>query len=239
MKWLNDVIDLRLLFIVSIISTLGIVIIASATDMQQLGMTREVKLQAISFGLGFVGMILLMLVDYRFLGDIYPILYGFSVLFLLLVFIPGLGVTIAGATQWINLGLIHFQTSEIAKLGAIVVFAKIFEKRFGRLDRIQDIIIPGIWLLPLMGILLVQPDLGTTLVLVFIFSGLALINGLNLKIILVTVLTAGLSSPLIYGLLKPHQQQRIDAFLNPGDPSLVGNYQVMMSKITKIGRAHV
>jgi len=238
MKWINDYIDLKLLALIALISALGIVIIASATDMMQFGLTREVKLQAISFGIGLVVMILVMLIDYRILGDFYPVIYGVSVVFLLLVFIPGLGIKIAGATQWIKLGPIHFQTSEIAKLGAIIVMAKLFEKRYGKLDRFQDLFVPILWLIPILGILLIQPDLGTTLVIVFIFSGLALVNGLNLKIVIVTLLTGLLSLPIVYNVLKPHQQQRIDAFLNPNDPTLVGNYQVLMSKIT-IGSGQV
>lgn len=236
MKWLNQYIDMKLLAIIALISALGIVIIASATDVVQMGITREVKLQIISFGMGLVAMIVVMLIDYRVLGDFYPVIYGLSIVALLLVFIPGVGVKIAGATQWVALGPIYFQTSEIAKLGAIVVLAKIFEKRSGKLDRITDLVVPIIWTLPLLAILLAQPDLGTTLVILFIFSGLALVNGINLKIVAATILTGLLSLPVLYNFMKPHQRVRIDAFLNPSDPVL--NHQVIMSKIT-IGSGQV
>lgn len=236
MKWVNDYIDLKLLVIIALISALGVVIIASATDMVQMGMTREVKLQMISFGMGLVSMIVVMLIDYRILGDFYPVIYALSIGALLLVFIPGVGVNIAGATQWVALGPIYFQTSEIAKLGAIVVFAKIFEKRNQRMDRFSDLIVPLLWLLPILAILLAQPDLGTTMVVLFVFAGLALVNGINLKIVAATLLAGLLSLPIAYNFMKPHQRLRIDAFLNPSDPVL--NHQVIMSKIT-IGSGRV
>lgn len=238
MKWINKYIDLRLLVIVITISILGLVIIASATDVNELGLTREVKFQAISLIIGLFLVVGIMLIDYRILGNLYLVFYALSLIALLIVFIPGVGVTIAGARQWINLGVIDFQTSEIAKLGTIIFLAKLFEKRFGKLDRFSDLVVPVLALLPLIAVLFKQPDLGTVLIFTFIFAGLAFVNGINMKIVLITVLSIALSLPVLYNFMEPHQRQRIDAFLNPSDPTLVGNYQVLMSKIT-IGSGQV
>ncbi len=238
MKWINKYIDLRLLAIILTISILGLVMIASATDVNEVGLTREVKVQAISLVIGLVLIVGIMLIDYRILGDLYLVFYALSLIALLIVFIPGVGVTIAGARQWINLGVIDFQTSEIAKLGTIIFLAKLFEKRFGKLDRFSDLVIPVLALLPLIAVLFKQPDLGTVLIFLFIFAGLAFVNGINMKIVLITILTVALSLPILYNFIEPHQRQRIDAFLNPSDATLVGNYQVLMSKIT-IGSGQV
>jgi rod shape determining protein RodA len=225
-------IDFNLLLIILLLIAIGVVMIASATDADTLGITREVKFQLISFGLGVLMMIVIMLIDYNFLGDLYLVIYFLSIAALLLVYVPGLGVEQAGARSWIDLGLMDFQTSEIAKIGFIVSFAKLLEKREGKLDNLMDLFIPFLFVLPLLLLIYKQPDLGSMLVFVFIFLGMIFVSGLNIKIILLSGLSAVLSLPIVYNFLEAHQKQRIDAFLNPNDASLPGNYHVLMSKIT-------
>ncbi|MCK8060675.1 MULTISPECIES: rod shape-determining protein RodA [unclassified Fusibacter] len=224
--------DFNLLIVILLLITIGVVMIASATDADTLGITREVKFQLISFGLGVIAMVIVMLIDYQLMGDLYLFVYALSIIALLLVYVPGLGVEQAGARSWIDLGLMDFQTSEIAKIGFIVSFAKLLEKREGRLENLFDIFIPILFVLPLLLLIFKQPDLGSMLVFVFIFLGMIFVSGLNIKIILLSALSAVLSLPLVYTFLEPHQKQRIDAFLNPNDASLPGNYHVLMSKIT-------
>jgi len=79
---------------------------------------------------------------------------------------------------------------------------------------------------------MIQPDLGGAIVFSFIIFGMLYISGLNLKIVLYAIFTALVCSPIIYNyILRPHQRTRIDAFLNPGDPSYEGNFQVIQSMI--------
>jgi len=238
MRTLNNYLDLRLFSIILAISAIGLVMIASATDVNIHGMTRQVQFQMISFCIGLIAMVVIMFINYRWMGHVYWLFYVLTIGALALVFIPGLGVEIAGATRWINLGVMDFQTSEIAKLGMIIFFAKLFEKRSQKLQRIQELILPVLCLVPLLILLWQQPDLGTILLFCFLFAGIAFVSGINLKIVALVILAGILTLPIAYNFLGEHQRQRIDAFLNPNDPSLVGYYQVAMSKIT-IGSGRV
>ena len=122
--------DYILIGIVIVIFILGIFAISSATDVMTYGITREVKLQSISFGLGILALIIIQFINYEIVGQFYWWLYGLAFLFLAVLFIPGIGETRFGSRSWINLGPIDFQTSEVAKILYIIFFGKIiFENK--------------------------------------------------------------------------------------------------------------
>ncbi len=223
--------DYVLLGIVLIIFALGMLAIASATDAVNLGITRQVQMQAFSFLFGLVIIGLLQFINYEVFGEFYWWMYGIAILLLVIIFIPGIGVTRFNARSWIDLGPIDFQTSEIAKIAYIIFLAKFIEKS-GGINTFKDVIKSGLTLLPILGLLLKQPDLGTALVFVSATFGMLLVNGLKYWQIGLGVGSIAAAIPLIYPRLETHQRQRIDAFLNPNDVSLPGNYHVMQSKIT-------
>lgn len=212
--------------------------IASATNATEIGLTRQVKMQMIAFVVGLVVMSVMLLIDYNTYGDFHKIIYGLSIAALLLVYIPGLGVVHGGARSWINFGVIDVQTSELAKIGFILFFAKYLEEKEGQLESIKDLIIPALLVVPFLLLVLKQPDLGTALVFVSMSVGMIFVAGIKYKLFMGSVGTGLAASPLLYFVLKPHQRERIDAFLNPNDPTLKGNYHVMQSKIT-IGSGEV
>lgn len=225
-------IDGRLFTTVMIIFCIGMLMIASATNVPETGLNRQIIIQGVAFVLGLFLMLLVMCIDYNTFGDFYRIVYVLSILMLLLVYVPGLGVVQYGARSWINLGVVYFQTSEISKLGYILFLAKYLEQQHGQLDSLKDLIMPLLMAAPFMLLLLKQPDLGGTLVFLSITIGMVYVANINGRLFYGGIGAAALASPLAYFLMKPHQRIRIDAFLNPNDPSLPGNYQVMQSKIT-------
>ncbi|BEP29922.1 rod shape-determining protein RodA [Helicovermis profundi] len=226
--------DFSLIFVVFSLFTFGLVMILSATNALELnnGIPREIKIQAIAFLIGIFMVILMVLIDYNTFGEIYKAIYIASILFLLLVYVPGIGVIKNGARSWIDIGIIYIQTSEIAKIGFILSFSKFLENRMNEFNSISDLILPVLFVLPFVFFLILQPDLGSALVFVFIAIGMIFVAGLSYKIILGGSVLSAISFPIIYRFLEPHQKIRIDAFLNPSDPSLPGNYHVMQSKIT-------
>ncbi|MCT4632179.1 MAG: rod shape-determining protein RodA [Firmicutes bacterium] len=224
--------DFTLIALVLVIFTLGLVMIATATNVNELGLTRQVKIQFIGFIIGTVMLLCILAIDYNTFGDFYKSIYVISILFLLSVYIPGLGIVRNNARSWINLGIIDLQTSEIAKIGFILSYAKFLELRKGQLNTIKDLIGPVAFILPFLLLLLKQPDLGSALVFLSIAFGMLYVSGLNYKIIFAGIVGAVVSLPLIYKMMKPHQRIRIDAYLNPQDLSLPGNYHVFQSKIT-------
>lgn len=223
--------DYVLIVIILCIFVLGMIAIASATDFQNLGMTRQVKLQMISFGLGMACVVILLWMNYEIFQALYWWLYAAAIGLLLLVYIPGLGRTLFDARSWIQIGSVHFQTSEISKILYILFLAQFIDK-MGGVQRFYDLVKCALPLIPILALLLKQPDLGTALVFVSITFGMVLVNGMRYWHFGVSLAGFSALMPLIYPRLKPHQRNRIDAFLHPDDLSLPGNYHVRQSKIT-------
>lgn len=224
--------DFGLLFIVACLFVLGVLMISSATGVPETGLNRRVIIQVVGFFIGGGLAYLLLLIDYRTLSELYKIVYIASLIIMLTVYIPGLGVNQMGARSWIDLKIMYFQPAEIAKLGFIICFAKYLESRQGRIDSVLEVLKIGLFIAPFLLILLKQPDLGTALVFLFIATGMTYVAGIHRKLIISIVAIAVVAAPLSYHFMAPHQKERIDAFLNPNDPTLKGNYQVMQSKIT-------
>lgn len=223
--------DYLLMAIILIIFSIGVVAIASATNVQIDGITRQFKMQIVSFAIGIVIVILMQIIDYEIFGEFYLSIFFISIAVLLLVYVPGLGVIHGGARSWIQIGSIDIQTSELAKIGYIIFFSKFLEKNRG-VKNFMDILKCGLILMPFLVLVLKQPDLGSGLVFVLITFGMMFVNGLKYRYIALGGAISAVSSPFIYKLMASHQKERIDAFLNPEDLTLPGNYHVMQSKIT-------
>jgi len=225
-------IDYSILIVVAILFCIGIVMIISATNANILGLNRQVKFQAIGFAIGIVAMFLVMWFDYNTFGDFYKIIYILSIGLLLLVYIKGLGVVHNNARSWINLGSIDFQTSELAKIGFIISYAKFLESKYYKLNSIKNLFLSVLFVAPFIILLLKQPDFGSALVFVVIAVVMLFYAGIEYKIIGIVALITLAVIPFLSKILKPYQLNRIEAFLHPNDPSLPGNYHVMQSKIT-------
>ncbi len=187
------------------------------------------QLYILLFGLAIN--IALLTFDYRELETLGFVFYGIVVI---LLFYTGFFVeSIAGTQRWINLGFFRLQPSEPAKLVMVIVLASYFSHReVGEGLRFRDIIKPGILTLLPFILILIQPDLGTALMMVIIYVSMILFFKLRLATIgILGVLgSAGLFVFWKF-LLKDYQRRRIETFLNPeADPSNQG-YQIMQSKI--------
>lgn len=223
--------DLKLITIVSCIFAFGLVILSSATHATTTGNYFQLYKQGFAFAVGMFLIIVILFFDYNFLGKYYKGLYIASIVLLAIVWIPGLGQSMGGARSWLNLGPLDFQTSELVKLTFILSYAKIVDERRGKLNTIKDLIPLGLYALPIVGLLLIQPDLGTTIVFCCIIAGMLFTAGLNDKLIKRAIILVVVAAPIMYMLMADHQKIRIEAFLNPEDPTLPGNYQVMQSMI--------
>lgn len=223
--------DYVIIGIILAIFSLGLIAIASATDAVNLGMTRQVQMQTFSFIFGIILIGILQFINYEIVGEFYWWLYGIAIVLLLIIFIPGVGVIRNGSRSWIDLGKIDFQTSELAKIAYIIFLAKMLE-RSGGAKSIKTVLKVGLTLIPILLMLLKQPDLGTALVFISATFGMLLVSGFKYWQIGASLAAFAASMPFIYPRLESHQKERIDAFLNPLDLTLPGNYQVMQSKIT-------
>ncbi len=176
---------------------------------------------------GVLGAILLSRIDPRiYLSLSWPI-YGMIIV--LLVVTDLIGYTSRGAIRWIPLGPVHLQTSELAKLGLILVFGAWFTE-----NREKDFV----WLvrqllLALLPVFLIfrQPDLGSALVLGIIWLGMVLFSGVSWKYLVVLGLAIGVALPVGFRLMKPYQKTRLESFVSPyADPTGSG-YNVIQAMI--------
>ena len=223
--------DWKLIIVVLSIFAFGLMILSSATHANETGNYAQITKQILAFGLGTGMIVIILLFDYNIIGKYYKGLYVISLILLVIVLIPGIGQSRGGARSWLNLGPLDFQTSELVKLTFILSYAKIVESKKDKLNTLKDIIPVVIYAVPFIGLLFAQPDLGTAIVFCCIIAGMLFTAGLNIKLIKRVVLAAVLALPIMYMLMAPHQKDRIEAFLNPEDPTLTGNYQVMQSMI--------
>jgi rod shape determining protein RodA len=213
-----------------LIAILGVLCIQSA-DLHDPDASGEFKKQIVYFVLGVPLMIGFSLIDYRNWQRWAPVLYIVNLL--LLLFILRGGHSAMGAQRWISLGpLGTFQPSEPAKLVVAISLAYVLCRN--TYDRIQDLWKPLVTVAIPALLILKQPDLGTSLVIVAILTA-QLFFGLpkfgDFAIYIMAVLTAGAVAVGTNAILKPFQKARLFVFLNPrADPQGAG-YNLNQSKI--------
>lgn len=161
-------------------------------------------------------------VDYRLLGGIHLWLYLLMVGLLILVLVLG-SIGDAGARRWINLG-IRVQPSEIGKIIVIITLGTYLAKRYERIDRIPVLLGSIVHLGIPAGLVLLQPDLGTTIVFGVIWAALVWSAGLRLKHIGMVLLVLVIAVPIAWPRMPDYMQSRITTFISPAsDPDAFYN----------------
>ncbi|KAB2952410.1 rod shape-determining protein RodA [Heliorestis acidaminivorans] len=218
--------------------TFSLIVLSSASA--NIGADRWdfVRKQALWMGIGLAAAIALVFVSYQNAARYSWYLYGFTLLLLLSVIVWGTDIN--GSQRWIKFGTFQFQPSELAKLLLIVTFADFLSKRYGKLNTITDLLPCFLYMALPMALILIQPDLGTSLVLVAVMMGMLLIAGANKKILLsltvggFAIISTALAGYFFWGLslpLQDYQIMRLVIFFNPDmDPAGFG-YQIRQSLI--------
>ncbi len=182
---------------------------------------------------GFFLMFVFAILDYRiFKNHPFFLLFLYFLSIILLVCVLVFGRQIRGATSWFHFGLFAFEPVELAKLIIILILAEYFSLRHIELYRIRHIVVSGIYMLIPVALVFLQPDMGSALVLVFLWLGVMIIAGIKLRQLLILFLIGA----ILFGvswlfLLKPYQKQRILSFLNPYLDPLGYGYHRMQSVI--------
>ena len=161
----------------------------------------------------------------RFAPHLYVLSLG------LLVLVHLIGREVNGAKSWLYLGpLPGFQPSELAKLALIMALAAALHER--PIRRITDYLRLGALVLPPVGLVLIEPDLGSALVLTAIAAGMVLVRGVPWRQLLVLLVLVGVAVPtVLLPNLKPHQVERLVSFLDPDADPQGSGYQVIQSTI--------
>ncbi len=150
----------------------------------------------------------------------------------LLIWTYFFGIKSSGSQRWIDLYFINLQPSELMKISIILCLAKFFHrKKLENVNSIYTILTSSIIILLPMGLVIVQPDLGTSLLIAI--SGIAVLwfAGINHKYFVYTMITFLISLPFIISFLQPYQKLRVLTFLNPDRDPLGAGYQIIQSKI--------
>ena len=216
--------DLVLGLLLLAVSVLGLFVLYSASG-QSLGMVIS---QAQRLVLGFVVMIVLAQAPPEFYRAAAPWFYSFSLLLLLAV--AALGQHAKGAQRWLDLGVMRFQPSELMKLAAPIAVAAYLQSRhlppsFGTI-----LITLGLVMLP-TGLIAIQPDLGTALLVVTAGVLALFFGGLRWRWIILAVGGVAAAAPLLWLKLHDYQRNRLLTFLDPERDPLGAGYHITQSKI--------
>jgi rod shape determining protein RodA len=227
--------DPTLLLTTLFLATFGAVMVFSTTlhDLRALGADDSffLKRQVAYAVVGVVALAIVAFFDYRHLRGLSPLIYGFTLVALLLVLTP-LGEVRQGASRWINLGVIQAQPSELAKIAVVVALAAFLAERKGEVGAVHVAACCAIVAVPSFLIFL-EPDLGTMMVLLSGLGAVLLAGGAKIRHFLILIALASLAVLVVVqaGLLKDYQRQRLTAFLDPTpDPRSYG-YNLTQSKI--------
>ncbi|MGH2694213.1 MAG: rod shape-determining protein RodA [Actinomycetota bacterium] len=227
--------DPTLLLTTLLLAAFGAVMVFSTTlhDLRALGADDSLflKRQVAYAVVGVVALGIVAFFDYRHLRGLSPLIYGFTLIMLLLVLTP-LGEVRQGASRWINLGAFQAQPSELAKIAVVVALAAFLAERKGEVGAGHVAVCCAIVAVPSFLIYL-EPDLGTMVVLLSGLGALLLAGGAKVRHFLIIGVLGALAVFVVIqaGMLKDYQKQRLTAFLDPTpDPRSYG-YNLTQSKI--------
>lgn len=218
----------------------GLAIFSSATlgllARENSSISQDIFLQAgLGFGLGFLALLVARALPFAVVKRFVPFIYGATILFTALVFVPGIGSHAGGATRWINLGFTTVQPAEFLKIGFILALAWWLAPRARQLADFKKGLIPFLCILVIpVVLLLLQPNTSTTILLIITGGVMYFVAGAPWRDfgILFGILAVGLVLA-VSGVLPVHSYvlDRIKTFANPSANSLGSGYQIQQSLI--------
>jgi len=172
--------------------------------------------QLMWLGIGVIVYAGCAIVDMRFIRRTPVIVTGYILAVVLLCAVLVLGHTIMGAKSWFEIGSIAFQPSDLGKLVLIGLLAKYFSRRHMQMGDFRHIIVSGAYAGSIVLLVLVQPDLGTAVIMLTVWFGMVLVSGIPWRHLVVVFLAGAVAATGLWFFgLKEHQRQRIMTFVNP------------------------
>lgn len=226
-------IDVSLVVAVLLLSIFGVIMIYSASYVWSTYKYEDafhyVKHQALFLVLGVVIMYFVSKFNYRNYYVLANKLLVFAISLLVLVIIPGIGTIRNGSRSWFGIGSFGLQPSEFAKLAIIIFTAKYLTNQEKELKNIKKGVLPIFFVtLLIFGLILLQPDFGTGVILVMSVIGVLFVGGVNFNFFFKL---AGIGLVGIIGLIAiaPYRLARILSFLNPWSDPLGSGFQIIQS----------
>jgi cell division protein FtsW len=224
---------LLILITISLLIAIGIIMIYSSSAIYAHERLEDsfyfLKRHLLFLLIGTISTIFVMTLNYEILKKYSPLLVACSMLLLVLVLIPGIGYEAGGARRWFRIWGFGFQPSEAAKWCLIIYFAQVLSKKGGEIKLfLKGFLPPAVILGASLGLILLEPDLGTAISIALIAFIMFFVAGARIKHMAYTLLAA---LPFLYFAIfrTPYRRNRILAFLNPWqDPKGTG-FQIIQS----------
>lgn len=223
--------DFKVLITIILIVIFGTLNIYSATYMKYGIYYLRTQLMWLVLGL-FVTYIILC-IDYTLLQNYAHIFYWAAMILLLINDTVFRGAVVNGASSWIRIGSVGIQPSEFAKLAMIIMLSKKISDMDGQINNIKNFATLAAYALLPMMLIVIQPDMGMTMVCFFIVLGMFFIAGLELKIIGwgFAGVTGFIALIWNLSLMPTYWKNRLISFVNPGTDELGSGLQLLQSKI--------
>lgn len=229
-------VDGMLLTVLLLLLMSGILILFSATYYQALhkgDALLEVKRQLIGIGLGTILLLVTSRIPYTFWRTPTVVVAGLvgSLVLLVLVIIPGIGVYLNGSRRWLNIAGLSFQPSELAKIASVLYLASTLSYRGKQLERLFTgvlplLVVPGIFFL----LILEQPNLSTAGSIMIAAVLMLLISGVKWRHLSLLGI-CGLCVGAVYAWIEPYRRERLLSFRDPFAQMSDEGYQLAQSLI--------
>lgn len=186
------------------------------------------KKQLLFMIVGYILMFLIMKININRIYNLTTLIFIICLGFLILVLIPGIGIIRGGARSWIEVGMFSIQPSEFMKVGLVLLLSKYLSKYYYDVRSIKNFIFLSIIIICIFGLIMLQPDFGTGLVILLSCFCFLYISGANYKLFLI-IGTVGLLGIAVLVISAPYRLQRILAFLDPWQDPLGSGFQGIQS----------
>jgi cell division protein FtsW len=221
--------------VVAVLCLIGLVMVLSASSVQALredGSSWLYFRRQVLWVLAGTGALLVAArIDYRRLRRLGVPMLLLAIALLVLVRVPGFGITAGGATRWLGLGTWRFQPSELAKLALVLFGADLLARRATSPDAARAALRPMLVVFGVVGVLILQqPDLGTTLIAGCVVLCLLFVAGTPLRT-MTGLLGTGAAAAFVLGMAEPYRRERMLSFLNPWADADNTGYQVVQSLV--------
>ena len=226
-------IDYPLLITVILLATFGIIMIYSASNIWALYKFNDafkfVKHQGLFFIIGLFLLVFISRVKYTKYYEKANIILFTVLILLILVIIPGIGTVRNGSRSWFGIGSFGLQPSEAAKIALIIFTSKYLVNNERNLKDIKKGLLPILGVIFLVfGLIMLQPDFGTGVIIVISTIGLLFIGGVNFKFF-IRLGILGVIGVVVLILMAPYRLERILSFLNPWSDPLGSGFQIIQS----------
>ncbi len=228
--------DRVFLMLVITLALAGLAIFSSATlgllARESSSVSQDILLQTgLGFGFGFIALFIARMIPLSRVKTFAPFLYIASIIFTLLVFVPGVGFHAGGATRWINLGFTTVQPAEFLKIGVVLMLAWWLAPRARQLANPKKGLVPFIALLSVpSAILLAQPNTSTTLLILMTGAVMYFVAGAPWRDFGILAIGVVIALFLVVSM-RPYVLERVKTFIDPSANALGSGYQIQQALI--------